>query len=53
VLRYMHDSTYFKANANTSNSDYPNGVLAADAWPEIYQDFQSAGLWPFWGGQAA
>jgi hypothetical protein len=41
VLRYMHDSAYFKANANTSNSDYPNGVLAANAWPEIYQDFQS------------
>lgn len=44
VLRYAHDPLYVKSNANsntTVNPDYPNGFLNANAWPQLYQDYQA------------
>jgi hypothetical protein len=41
VLRYAHAPSSLKANANPANSDYPNGPLLPNSWPQYYQDFQS------------
>lgn len=44
VLRYAHNTAVYQANAVTAengNPLYPNGLLAPNSWPQLYQDYQS------------